>query len=228
MLKNTKVVGVAAAITLLTGVAFAPSASAVNGNVPTQSDAAGNYDAGDRISYLVEYVRTGCSVTTTVGKTSKTMVAKNDPNYAAAIVGRVNSFIKAPNVAGEYHVASMVSTSCASDAGYKRAADMSEDISVGTELDMNDNYESAGAGDSQRIYGDIEIVGGAVNQDLNGIDVLFSIRGKVVARANTNSTGDVSAVIAGKYLNSRGNTRVTVSLEANKNYYMDQDISVNP
>jgi len=228
MLKNTKVVGVAAAITLLTGVAFAPSASAVNGQTPTQTDAAGSYDAGDRIDYYVDGVRTGCSVTTKVGNISKTMVAKNDPNYAAAILGRVNSFIKAPGTAGEYTVASMVSTSCASDAGYKRAADMSEDITVGTELDMNDNYESAGAGDSQRIYGDIEIVGGAVNQDLDGVDVLFSIRGKVVARANTDSNGDVSAVIAGKYLNSRGNTRVTVSLEANKRYYMDQDISVNP
>ncbi|MEN9910636.1 MAG: hypothetical protein RLZZ441_204, partial [Actinomycetota bacterium] len=37
MLKNSKVVGIAAAITLLTGVALAPSASAVNGSFPSQS-----------------------------------------------------------------------------------------------------------------------------------------------------------------------------------------------
>ncbi len=228
MLKNTKVVGIAAAITLLTGVAFAPSASAINGNTPTLSVDDTSVDAGDRISFDVTGVRTGCDVTTKVGSITKTAKAKHDKSYAAGIVGWVNTFTKAPKVAGEYTVASMISNACATNPGYKRAADMAVDITVGTELDMNDSYEAAGAGDSTRIYGDIEIVGGSTNVDLNGVKVLFSIRGNVVAKATTDGAGDVSAVIAGRYFNDRGNTRVTVSLEGNKNYYMDQDISVSP
>jgi hypothetical protein len=228
MLKNTKVVGIAAAITLLTGVALAPSASAINGQTPTLTVDDDNYDAGTRINFDVTGVRTGCDVTTKVGSATLTKTAKHDNSYAASIIGWVNSHVKAPKVAGEYTVASMVSNSCATDPGYKRAADMAVDITVGTELDFEDDYEDSGAGDSQRIFGDIVIAGGSVNQDLNGVDVTFSVRGKVVARANTDGEGYVSAVVAGKYLNSRGNTRVTVSVEANKNYWLDYDVVVNP
>ena len=228
MLKNTKVVGIAAAITLLTGVALAPSASAINGQTPTLSVDDASLDAGERINFDVTGVRTGCDVTTKVGSTTLTKTAKHDNSYAASIIGWVNTHMKAPKVAGEYTVASMISNSCATDPGYKRAADMAVDITVGTELDFEDSYEDSGAGDSQRIYGDIVLAGGSVNQDLNGVDVTFSIRGKVVARANTDGDGYVSAVVAGKYLNTRGNTRVTVSVEDNKNYYLDYDVVVNP
>ena len=233
MLKNTKVVGVAAAITLLTGVAFAPSASAVNGNTPSLSvdGLDTNVDAGERIGFEVTGVRTGCSVTTKVGSITKTVVARQDRSYAAAIVGWVNTYIKAPNVAGEYTVASMVSSTCASDAGYKRAADMSEDITVGNEVWLDSDHEDSGAGDSQRIYGDVSVTEGAggTTVDLDGVKVRFSIRGQVVASSTTDSDGYVSVVIAGKYMNSRGDTRISVSLEGNKQDYMvDQKEVVNP
>jgi hypothetical protein len=228
MLKNTKAVGVAAAITLLTGVAFAPSASAVNGNVPSLTVDNTSVYSGDRIDFEVTGVRTGCDVTTKVGSTTKTVKARHDNGYAAAIVGWVNNFIKAPKMAGEYTVASMVSNTCASDAGYKRAADMAVDITVGDEVWLDSDYENSGAGDSQRIFGDVSVTEGAggATVDLDGVKVRFSIRGQVVASATTDSSGYVSVIVAGRYLNARGNTRVEVTLEANKTEYMNDTVVV--
>jgi hypothetical protein len=224
MLKNTKVVGIAAAITLLAGVALAPSASAVNGSVPTQS-AGGGYDAGDRVDYDVYDVRTGCDITTTLGSQSKTVKARHDNSAAANIVGKVSSFVKAPKVAGEYSIASVVSASCASDGGYKRAADMADDVTVGDEVELDGNWDPQGGG--VRVYGDVELA--TVGTDMGNVRVLFSIGGKVVASATTDAgdAGAVSATIAGKYLNSRGATTVTVSLADNKNYYMSTKVRVN-
>lgn len=230
MLKNTKVVGIAAAITLLTGVAFAPSASAINGNTPSLSvDAADtNVDAGERIGFEVTGVRTGCAVTTKVGSITKTVTARHDRSYAAAIVGWVNTYIKAPSTAGEYKVASMISNDCATNPGYKRAVDMTEDITVGNEVTWDGDWENSGAGDSVRVYGDV--MDGLSTVDLDGVKVRFSVKGKVVASATTDSDGYVSVVVAGKYLNSRGDTRIAITLEGNKTDYMaaDQKEVVNP
>jgi hypothetical protein len=225
MLKNTKVVGIAAAITLLAGVALAPSASAINGNVPTQTVSVTAYDAGDRVEYLVEDVRTGCAITTTLDKVSKTVNARQDKSATAKVVGKVSSFVKAPKVAGEYTVSSMVSASCASDAGYKRAADMADDVTVGDEVEFDGADDPQGGG--VRVYGDVEL--SSVATDMGNIRVLFSVGGKVVASATTDAgdAGAVSATIAGKYLNSRGGTNVTVSLADNKKYYMSTKIRVN-
>jgi hypothetical protein len=233
MLKNTKVVGVAAAIALLTGVAFAPSASAINGNTPTQTLDAGddsNYDSGDRIAYEVTGVRTGCAVTTKVGSITKTVVARHDRSFAAGIVGWVNTFIKAPSVAGEYTVASIISNTCATNPGYKRAADMSSegDITVGNEVTFDGSYDNSGPGDSVRVYGDVE--DGLATVDLDAVRVRFMVKGKVVASGTTDGSGYVSVNISGKDLNSRGDTRISVVLEANKTDYMaaDQKVVVNP
>jgi hypothetical protein len=229
MLKNTKVVGIAAAITLLTGVAFAPSASAINGNTPTLSVDDTSVDAGDRIYFDVTGVRTGCAVTTKVGPNTKTVTARHDRDYAATIVGWVNTYIKAPGIAGEYKVSSMISNSCATNPGYKRAADMTEDITVGDEVFWDGSWEDSGAGNSIRVYGAVED-GGGIGVDLDGVKVQFLVKGKVVASAYTDSSGDVSVNIEGKYLNSRGDTRVVVKLQGNKTEYMDSDAKevVNP
>jgi hypothetical protein len=232
MLKNTKVVGIAAAITLLTGVAFAPSASAINGNTPTLSvDGADiNVDAGERIGFEVTGVRTGCAVTTKVGPVTKTVTARHDRDYAASVVGWVNTYIKAPGIAGEYKVASMISNSCATNPGYKRAADMTEDITVGTEVFWDGSWDDSGAGDSVRIDGTVEESDGVTGVDLDGVKVLFLIKGNVVGSAYTDSTGNVSVNIAGKHMNSRGDTRVVIKLQGNKTEYMDSDAKevVNP
>jgi hypothetical protein len=227
MLKNTKVVGIAAAITLLTGVAFAPSASAINGNTPTLSVDDTSVDAGDRIKFDVTGVRTGCDVTTKVGSITKTATAKHDKSFAAGIVGWVNTATKAPKVAGEYTVASMISNACATNPGYKRAADMAVDITVGNEVTFDGDFDNSGPGDSVRVYGDVE--DGLATVDMDAVKVRFSIKGKVVASGTTDADGYVSVNIAGKYLNSRGDTRVVVSLEGNKTDYMvDQKVIVDP
>lgn len=234
MLKNTKVVGIAAAITLLTGVAFAPSASAINGNTPTLTvDIADtNVDSGDRIGFEVTGVRTGCAVTTKVGPVTKTVTARQDRDYAAGIVGWVNTYIKAPSIAGEYKVASMISNSCATNPGYKRAADMTQDVTVGTEVFWDGSWDDSGAGDSVRVDGTVEdgTGVGALGVDLDGVKVLFLIKNKVVGSAYTDSSGAVSVNIAGKYMNSRGNTRIEIALQDNKTDYMDSDAyeTVNP
>lgn len=229
MMKNTKVVGVAAAITLLTGVAFAPSASAVQGEVPSQSVNDSSMYAGDRFEYEVTGVRTGCAVTTTVGHISKTVTAKRDRTYAAAVVGHVNTFIKAPSIAGEYTLSSMVSTSCASDAGYKRAADMSDDVTVGDELyvETGADWENVG-GSNARVYGTVEY-GGGVDVDLGRVKVLASVKGQVVGSAYTSATadGEFSITVAAKYLNKRGNTKVSLSLEDNRSWYMNESVVVD-
>ena len=219
MLKNTKVVGVAAAITLLTGVAFAPSASAVNGSVPSLSVSDTSVNAGERFDFTVSNVLTGCSVTTKVGSITKTSTATRDRSYDRKGVGQVDTFIQAPSIAGDYTLSSMVSNSCASDAGYKRAADMSVDVTVGEELYGNLDWSNIG-GFNARIYGDIED-GDGDNVDLGRVKVLFSVRGKVVASAYTDSDGYVSATVAARDLNKRGNTKVTISLEKNRFYWVD-------
>ena len=229
MLKNTKVVGIAAAITLLTGVALAPSASAVNGNVPDQS-AGGTYTAGARVTYTVTDVRTGCDVTTTLGSQKKTEKAKHDKSYAANVVGKVNSFLKAPKAAGEYTISSMVSTSCASDAGFKRAYDMSDDVTVGAERYWDETDTSDLGGDSMTLTGAIETLadGSGVGVNIGATKVLFSVRGKVVASSTATDAGVVSVVIDGKYMESRGATRVRVSLSDNKLFYVSGTSSIEP
>jgi hypothetical protein len=64
---------------------------------------------------------------------------------------------------------------------------------------------------------------------MDGVKVLFSIKGKVVASATTDSSGDLSVLILGRYISERGDTRVKVSLANNKTEYMDGQVEVvNP
>ncbi len=225
MLKNTKVVGVAAAIALLTGVAFAPSATAVNGDVPTMTDPTvnDNFDSGARVDYFVDNVRTGCEVTTTLGSRSKTATARFDSG--ARSNGKVSNFITAPTYAGEYTIKSMVSTDCKSDAGYKRAQDMAVDITVGDEVDFNAVWDDVG--NSVEIAGTVDEDG--VDLYLGTVKILFLVKGKVVAQAYTDedNDGDYTATIAGRNLNSRGFTRVTMKLSSNKDYYGSDTFQVN-
>ena len=221
MLKNTKVVGIAAAITLLTGVAFAPSASAVGTSKPSQSldaVAPSNFDSGERIDYFVNDVRTGCAVTTTVGNKSKTVKAKRDLTTDVVTFGDVNSFIAAPSIAGEYTVASMVSMSCKDDAGYKVAYDMAEDVTVGTEIDADLAAEDVVNSTNAGLVGTMEDAGSA--EDLGKVKVMAYIGGKLVASGTTNNAGELNLQIARSHFKKIGETRVVVKMAANKLFYL--------
>ncbi|MSX39928.1 MAG: hypothetical protein F2785_03220, partial [Actinobacteria bacterium] len=91
MLKNTKVVGIAAAITLLAGVALAPSASGVGQSLPSQTvnidDTA--VSAGERVTYSIADVRTGCRVTTTLGSKTKVERATGVEDNSNKIIGEI-------------------------------------------------------------------------------------------------------------------------------------------
>jgi len=219
MLKNTKAVGIAAAIALLTGVAFAPSATAVGTNKPEQSlDNGTSYDSGERIDYYVEYVRTHCTVTTTVGNKSKTAVARQDDSSDVLTFGEVNSFIGAPSIAGEYTVASQVSNSCKDDAGYKWAENMADDITVGDDIDPDLAAEDVLNSTNASITGTMELA--ASGEDLGNVKVTLSIGGKVVATSTTNASGEISWQVARSHFKKIGATRVVVKMAPNKLFYL--------
>ncbi|MEY4898901.1 MAG: hypothetical protein RL294_712 [Actinomycetota bacterium] len=226
MLKNTKVVGIAAAIALLTGVAFAPSATAVGADLPYQDIENGPaYDSGDRIEYYVGDVRTGCMITTKVGSKSKTLKAKQDSDDSRKLAGEINAFIGAPVNAGEYTVASSVANNCADNPGFRREGDMEDEITVGDDVtwawsDVDiDNTTDVG------LEGDIEDSGTGV--DLGKAKVVVYLKGKKVAEGNSDTTGYVSLRVSRSLFNKIGTTRFTYTVTANTLYYVaDADKSM--
>ena len=236
MLKNTKAVGIAAAITLLTGVALAPSASGVGQNLPELSvDVADtSVDAGERVTYSIDYVRTGCRVTTTLGSKTKVERATGVEDNSNKIIGEiVDAYITAPSVAGEYTMRSRVNSDCKSDAGFSNTWLMTDEITVGTEVTLDEdevdedvftNWESLDNG-GVRMFGWLETTGGS-SIDLGAVKVNFMVKGKVVASGYTDDEGYVVASVAKRYLNNRGNTNVKVKLSSNRVYFMDESFSV--
>ena len=227
MLKNTKAVGIAAAITLLTGVALAPSASGVGQDLPALSVDVSDtsVDAGERVTYSIDYVRTGCRVTTTLGSKTKVERATGVVDNTNKIIGEiVDAYITAPSVAGEYTLRSRVNSDCKSDAGFSNTWLMTDEITVGTEVTLDDdgeagNWESLDNG-SVRMYGWVEADGSST--DLGAVKVNFVVKGKTVATGYTDEDGWVTAAIEKKFLNKRGNTKVTLKLGANRVYFIDQ------
>ena len=236
MLKNTKAVGIAAAITLLTGVALAPSASGVGQSLPSQTvnidDTA--VSAGERVTYSIADVRTGCRVTTTLGSKTKVERATGVEDNSNKIIGEiVDAYITAPSVAGEYTMRSRVNSDCKSDAGFSNTWLMTDEITVGTEVTLDEdevdedvftNWESLDNG-GVRMFGWIEAGGSAT--DLGAVKVNFVVKGKTVATGYTDEDGWVTAAIEKKFLNKRGNTKVTLKLSANRVYFIDQYIVVD-
>ena len=225
MLKNTKAVGVASAIALLTGVAFAPSATAAVNNYPEVSVTTAAVDAGEAVEYTVDYVRKGCKVITTLGSVTRTEKATTVGSGLSGVVS--NKVIPAPAKAGEYVLRSKVANDCAADAGYSNKFNMTADITVGDEIIAdNEDWETTGAR-AVRIYGDAELA--TVSHDLGTIKIQAYVKGKMVASTYTDSvtTGAFSIVVDSKYLNKNGITKVYLKLSSNKFFWMDQKFVVN-
>ena len=218
MLKNTKAVGVASAIALLTGVAFAPSATAAVNNYPEVSVTAAAVDAGEAVEYTVDYVRKGCKVITTLGSVTRTEKATTAGSGLSGVVS--NKLIPAPAKAGEYVLRSKVANDCAADAGYSNKYNMTADITVGDEIVADADWEITGAR-AVRIYGDAELA--TVAYDLGTIKIQAYVKGELVSSTYTDSVnaGAFSIVIESKYLNKKGNTQVFLKLASNKFYWMD-------
>jgi hypothetical protein len=228
MLKNTKAVGIAAAVTLLAGVALAPSATGVGQYLPLLTVSDSFVDAGEQVDYFIDDVRTGCKVTTKLGAKTKVDKAVGQTGDTRRIYGEVDSYIVAPIVAGEYTLRSRVNSDCKDDAGYSNTFRMTDLITVGEEVTVEEfedegNWESLPNG-SVRIYGWVEDGAGA--QDLGAVKVNFLVRGDVVATGYTDEDGYVVASIAKKYLNNRGNTNVKLKLSPNRVYFTTASFSV--
>ena len=219
MLKNTKAVGVASAIALLTGVAFAPSATAAVNNYPEVSVTSASVSAGDAVEYYVDYVRKGCKVITTLGSVTRTEKATTVGSGLSGAVA--DKLIPAPSKAGEYTLRSRIANDCAADAGYSNKYNMTADITVGDEIDPDADWEITGAR-AVRIFGEAELSGSAY--DLGTIKIQAYVKGKMVASTYTDSTstGAFSIVVESKYLNKKGNTKVFLKLASNKFYWMDE------
>ena len=225
MLKNTKAVGVASAIALLTGVAFAPSATAAVNNYPEVSVTAAGVAAGEAVEYTVDYVRQGCKVITTLGSVTRTEKATTVGSGLSGVVS--NKLIAAPAKAGEYVLRSKVANDCAADAGYSNKYNMTADITVGDEIIAdNESWEITGAR-AVRIFGDAELA--TVAHDLGTIKIQAYVKGKMVASTYTDSvtTGAFSIVVESKYLNKNGITRVNLKLSSNKFFWMDETFVVD-
>ncbi len=226
MLKNTKAVGVASAIALLTGVAFAPSATAAVFNYPSLTVSVGStaVDAGIAVEYTVDDVRKGCKVITTLGSVTRTERATTVGSNQSGTVS--NKIIPAPSKAGEYTLRSRVANDCKADAGYSNKLNMSALITVGDEIDPDASWETTGAR-AVRIFGDAELAGTAF--DLGTIKIQAYVKGKLVSSTYTDSAnaGAFSIVIESKYLNKKGNTKVNLGLSSNKFWFMDEDFVVD-
>lgn len=220
MLKNTKAVGIAAAIALLTGVAFAPSATAVGGDKPEQTLNSGStYTSGERIDYYVDNVRTRCAVTTTVGGKSKTVIARQDDASDVPSFGEVNGSMAAPSIAGEYTVASQVSNTCKDDAGFKLAGYMATDITVGDEIVMDGTFENLDNTKNGGLTGTMEVAAAAT--DMGKVKISVFRLGVLVASGFTNSSGEFSLNIARKHFRNNGDTRFTYKISANELFYVE-------
>jgi len=225
MLKNTKAVGVASAIALLTGVAFAPSATAAVNNYPEVSVTSAAVKAGQAVEYTVDYVLKGCKVMTTLGSVTRTEKATTVGSNKSGSVS--SKLIPAPSKAGEYTLRSRVANDCKADAGYSNKYNMTADITVGTEIVADDEgWEITGAR-AVRIYGTAELA--TVAKDLGTIKIQAYAKGKMVASTYTDSatTGAFSIVVDSKYLNKNGITQVFLKLSSNKFHWMDQKFVVD-
>ena len=255
MLKNTKIVGIAAAITLLTGVALAPSATAVGRNLPTlvEGDSTWEVSAGQRVDFSVDYVRTGCNVTFTLGSKTKVEKATSVPENTVRNIGEVaDAYITAPTTAGTYTLRARVEKTCKTDGGFSNSGLMTATVTVGDEVGLDEviddngteselddenlgNWESLSNG-SVRVYGWVSnvtgrnpLTGAAIygsTEDLGAVKVNFVVKGKTVASAYTDEDGYVNASLEKKYLNNRGTTKVSVVLGSNRVYFADQTFSV--
>jgi hypothetical protein len=228
MLKNTKAVGVASAIALLTGVAFAPSATAVFSIYPLIVVWPAPVPAGGVVKYSVFFVLKGCKVITTLGSVTRTEKATGGSRDLTGVVR--NKRIPAPSKAGKYTLRSKIANDCAAEAGYSHMRNMARTITVGDEVSTGggviDGWENVGA-KAVRIFGIASV--GATAIDLGAIKVQAYVRGELVASTYTNATttGAFSIVIESKYLNKKRNTQVTLKLASNKFYWMDQKFGVD-
>jgi hypothetical protein len=224
MLKNTKAVGVASAIALLTGVVFAPSATAVFGHYPWVGATSASIGGGV-VKYSVLYVLKGCKVITTLGSATRTEEATT-PGRGGLVGVVMNKRIPAPSKAGEYTLRSKVANDCATEAGYSNNSRMTEDITVGDEIVADGDWEITGAR-AVRIFGTAELSGAAY--DLGTIKIQAYVKGELISSTYTDSAnaGAFSIVIESKYLNKKGNTQVTLKLASNKFYWMDQKFGVD-
>ena len=217
-------VGVASAISLLAGVGFAPSATAVFGRYPWVGVSSASVGAGGDVRYSVVYVLKGCKVITTLGSVTRTDEATT---LGRGLVGFVmNKRITAPSKAGEYTLRSKVANDCATEAGYSNNSKMTEDITVGDEIVADADWEITGAR-AVRIFGTAELGGAAY--DLGTIKIQAYVKGELISSTYTDSAnaGAFSIVIESKYLNKKGNTQVTLKLATNKFFFMDQKFGVD-
>ena len=186
MLKNTKAVGVASAIALLTGVAFAPSTTAAVNNYPEVSVTDSSVAAGDAVEYTVEYVRKGCKVITTLGSVTRTEKATGGSRDLTGVVR--NKRIPAPSKAGKYTLRSKIANDCAAEAGYSHMRNMARTITVGDKVNTGgafiDGWENVGA-KAVRIFGIASV--GVEAIDLGAIKVQAYVRGELVASTYTDS-----------------------------------------
>ncbi len=129
---------------------------------------------------------------------------------------------------------SKIANDCAADAGYSSKANMAVEVTVGDEITAEipalpvgtEGWENVG-GKAVRIFG--TALDGLADKDLGTVRIQASVKGKVVASTYTDSavTGAFSIVVDSKYLNKKGNTKVTLSLASNKFFFMDQDYIVD-
>jgi hypothetical protein len=243
MLKTTKIVGIATALTLMTGVALAPTASAlvlVHPSLLTDETTSAN--AGDLVNWGVSDIRTGCSVTTTLGSKSATVTAvktsdTSDAITLGAIGESVPKTIKAPTYAGEFVLKSQVESTCKDDAKFK----MSEDVWVGSDAyfggESDWTYDTV-AGDSLAM----DVTGYLVNFDEydsytgesitdvgDGVKVLFYNGRKLIASTGVADDGFVSVRLPGKSFKVAGSTTIRVALSHNAEHYIpaaDDTISI--
>jgi len=216
-------VGVASAIALLTGVVFAPSATAVFSRYPWLSVTSASVGAGGAVEYTVDYVLKGCKVITTLRSVTRTETATG-----RGLVGVVrNQRIPAPSKAGNYTLRSRIANDCAAEAGYNFWYNMTEYITVGDEIIAdNGDWEITGAR-AVRIFGTAELGGAAY--DLGTIKIQAYVDGELISSTYTDSqtTGAFSIVIESKYLNKKGDTQVHLKLSSNQFFWMNQWFEVD-
>ena len=234
MLKNTKIAGIATALTLMAGVALAPTASALVLIHPTlETDGTTEANAGDLVNWGISDIRTGCSVTTTLGSKSATVTAVKTSDTSDAItLGAIGEIapktIKAPSYAGEFVLKSQVESTCKDDAKFK----MSEDVWVGSAAYFGGESEwtyDTVAGDSLAMdvtgyivdFDEYDNYSGDTITDLgDGVKVLFYNGKKLIASTGIADDGFVSVRLPGNSFKAVGSATIRVALSHNADYYI--------
>ena len=234
MLKNTKIAGIATALTLMAGVALAPTASAFVLVHPSLMTDNVDVNAGDSVEWGVEDIRTGCSVTTTLGSNSVTVKAirtsdTSDASTLGAIGEITPKLIKGPHYAGEFVLKSQVGSTCKDDAGYKMS---SEDVWVGSDAyfggESDWDYNTV-AGDSLAMdvtgyivdFDEYDNYSGDTITDLgDGVKVLFYNGKKLIASTGIADDGFVSVRLPGNSFKAVGSATIRVALSHNADYYV--------